>query len=323
MKRNIIFMLVLLITVCACISSYAHPGRTDSRGGHYDRSTGEYHYHHGYPAHQHENGVCPYDFDDKTSENSGSSSGFTSSSGITSFSGSSKSSSIGSAQTAAHTPQPQNTNDEKSDSILLHFGKFLFFAVIAVALFSVISLIFLLRKTSDLRNEKGMCEDRIKSLNDEIHSQQDTIKDLDIKIKTLMDVKSSMEHQIAEYKKPYNVLPILTYDEILKAAKVPDGVTFDEMHLPHYYKNPTVEEHFLVFVASSKVGGCYHRKHGCSGAVKPVHLFHVAGYMYPCEKCVPPSARLYRIPFWYYQYLQLILQSDVADASAKEAEQSK
>lgn len=39
----------------------AHPGRTDAAGGHWDNSTGEYHYHHGYPAHQHENGICPYD----------------------------------------------------------------------------------------------------------------------------------------------------------------------------------------------------------------------------------------------------------------------
>lgn len=52
--------------------AFAHPGETDSSGGHYDRSTGEYHYHHGYPAHQHPNGVCPYDYDDKTGKRSGS-----------------------------------------------------------------------------------------------------------------------------------------------------------------------------------------------------------------------------------------------------------
>ena len=32
-------------------------------GGHYDTTTGTYHYHHGYPAHQHTNGICPYDYD--------------------------------------------------------------------------------------------------------------------------------------------------------------------------------------------------------------------------------------------------------------------
>lgn len=63
---------VLLITVSA------HPGGTNDDGGHWDYDTGEYHYHHGYPAHDHydSNGDgivdCPYDFDDQTGINSGS-----------------------------------------------------------------------------------------------------------------------------------------------------------------------------------------------------------------------------------------------------------
>jgi hypothetical protein len=54
----------------------AHPGRTDSNGGHIDNSTGEYHYHHGYRAHNHydmdgDGQVdCPYDFHDKTNHSS-------------------------------------------------------------------------------------------------------------------------------------------------------------------------------------------------------------------------------------------------------------
>lgn len=63
------FMLLAL-----AVPSFAHSGGTDGNGGHYNRSTGEYHYHHGYPAHQHTDGICPYDYDDKTGENSGSSS---------------------------------------------------------------------------------------------------------------------------------------------------------------------------------------------------------------------------------------------------------
>lgn len=63
------FVLIALISLTA----YAHPGRTDANGGHYDHSTGEYHYHHGYPAHQHIDGVCPYDYDDQTNHNSSNS----------------------------------------------------------------------------------------------------------------------------------------------------------------------------------------------------------------------------------------------------------
>ena len=40
----------------------AHSGRTDRYGGHNNRKTGGYHYHHGCSAHQHPNGKCKYKF---------------------------------------------------------------------------------------------------------------------------------------------------------------------------------------------------------------------------------------------------------------------
>lgn len=62
MKKKIFrFVLVTLFLLIIPVSVLAHPGRTDSSGGHYNRSTGKYHYHHGYPEHQHPNGVCPYE----------------------------------------------------------------------------------------------------------------------------------------------------------------------------------------------------------------------------------------------------------------------
>lgn len=74
MKKRIVFVLLVLLIVSAIIPAFAHSGRTDGAGGHTDHSTGEYHYHHGYPAHQHPNGECPYDFDDKTDHSSSGSS---------------------------------------------------------------------------------------------------------------------------------------------------------------------------------------------------------------------------------------------------------
>lgn len=72
-KRRSIFIATLLFIILSAVTVYAHPGKTDSNGGHTDRSTGEYHYHHGYPAHNHSDldgdGVkeyCPYDHDDAT-----------------------------------------------------------------------------------------------------------------------------------------------------------------------------------------------------------------------------------------------------------------
>mgnify|MGYP004459298135 CR=1 FL=1 len=61
MKRRILSLGIALLTVFLLSTvAFAHSGRTDSKGGHYDHSTGEYHYHHGHPAHQHPGGQCPY-----------------------------------------------------------------------------------------------------------------------------------------------------------------------------------------------------------------------------------------------------------------------
>ena len=61
LKKMLCCLVVTAITVHALtITPTSHPGGTDGSGGHYDHSTGEYHYHHGFHAHQHPGGVCPY-----------------------------------------------------------------------------------------------------------------------------------------------------------------------------------------------------------------------------------------------------------------------
>ncbi len=75
MKRRILSIFIALLSAFLLSAVvFAHPGQTDEDGGHYDRSTGEYHYHHGYPAHLHTGGQCPHEFDDRTGWNSGPSS---------------------------------------------------------------------------------------------------------------------------------------------------------------------------------------------------------------------------------------------------------
>lgn len=59
MKKKIFILLIIFISIVNIC--FAHLGRTDSSGGHYDTSIGEYHYHHGYSAHQHDNDICPYE----------------------------------------------------------------------------------------------------------------------------------------------------------------------------------------------------------------------------------------------------------------------
>ena len=67
MKR---FAIICVMALSIVLMAHAHSGGTDANGGHYNRKTGEYHYHHGYPEHQHYNGVCPYDYKDNTRKRS-------------------------------------------------------------------------------------------------------------------------------------------------------------------------------------------------------------------------------------------------------------
>ena len=73
MKKFFCLVAIVVLVALSVVPAFAHSGGTDSKGGHYNHDTGEYHYHHGYSAHQHTNGVCPYDYDDKTNHSSGNS----------------------------------------------------------------------------------------------------------------------------------------------------------------------------------------------------------------------------------------------------------
>ena len=48
MKKLYVIGIFTILSIFSLLSNvFAHPGRTDSNGGHYDRSTGIYHYHNG------------------------------------------------------------------------------------------------------------------------------------------------------------------------------------------------------------------------------------------------------------------------------------
>lgn len=65
LKRFFALVCVGIIAFSLAVIGFAHPGKTDEDGGHYNHDTGDYHYHHGYSAHQHPNGECPYNYDYK------------------------------------------------------------------------------------------------------------------------------------------------------------------------------------------------------------------------------------------------------------------
>ena len=106
--------LLLLSFALLAPSAAAHPGRTDSDGGHFNRTTGQYHWHHGYSEHQHYDmdgdgkKDCPLTFKGSTVSKSGSTSKPTASSKSSNSSASSGKSffSIFSSGTSAKTTAP-------------------------------------------------------------------------------------------------------------------------------------------------------------------------------------------------------------------------
>lgn len=122
LKKRLLTLLLCLFLLCP--SALAHGGKTDANGGHYDRSTGEYHYHHGYPAHQHYDmdgdGIidCPYDFDDQTDHGSRSDSGSSH------------------AVQSTPRPSPQKSDDSKTKHISV--GEIVVYVILApiVALYA-------------------------------------------------------------------------------------------------------------------------------------------------------------------------------------------
>lgn len=390
---------ILPITLIPVISFsvYAHPGRTDSSGGHYDHSTGEYHYHHGYPAHQHPDGVCPYDFDDKTSQSSGSSNKnstqkivpkrFTSeppeNNGVLSaYQRSSEKSQNLEKQVNALKLQLENAKEE-INTVNLQLNQAQQYLGCAIAIFFALGIptVWFLyhsikdykKHSSDLQslqetnkqlqeeclllketdwigklNQMEQQKNTLMQSNDELQTQitalQKELKDIKLFSSSLQYEKSKLDHtkqhleshieslqndlaktqqvlqrtltaakQESEYSSFLrSQLESLTTDalsfpkDFLYKAGVPNGVTFDSNYLPHYYVKPSVEKNMRVYI--SPTGKCYHRVFGCSGATIQVHLFTVADKYIPCERCIPYEARNYKIPNWYYEFLQLLNQ---------------
>ena len=147
MKRIIVFISLLLLL---SISVSAHGGRTDSSGGHIDSSTGEYHYHHGFPAHQHydmdgDGDVdCPYEFVDKTEETSGSSTG----------SGSSSSGGSSSNNGSSNIVTSSNSSDSFSGKHIfleIILPLFLSLPLLSFFIFILVKIFLWLKNSSDRR----------------------------------------------------------------------------------------------------------------------------------------------------------------------------
>lgn len=234
MKR-IAFLALMLSLVCVIpLFAAAHSGRTDSNGGHWDSETGEYHYHHGYPAHQHYDmdgdGVddCPYDFKDNTkSKNSTSSraSFYTSdvypssNSSKSSSSSSSSSSSVSSAR--ASTTQTQKTASTPSGLLT---G---FFALLITDLILVIVLLAMRKKNIRREEEQKSQVSHLNALLDKARKDEASAQERSASyMAEIRDVSLQLAREKAKTEELSAEL-----EELRTAAAPEDGESYEEKNV--------------------------------------------------------------------------------------------
>ena len=264
MKR--IFLVLIVISLTLIQPSYAHSGRTDSNGGHYDRSTGEYHYHHGFPAHQHTNGVCPYNNIDMTGKNSGSSSG---------GKGSSSSFSI---------QKEEKEDDEGWTSIVIPF------LVIFGLLFLPEIILTIIGTVREFLNR-----DKIKQ---QIEQEEEERKKRQLRIE---EEKKRKELQYQEEKEIYiQAYSGKSMQDIAYECGMPENAEIRSDGRPHTICAPPNEDEYVVFC--SEHGKKFHRTDHCNYAArKPVHVLDVK-ILGPCCKCNPSLPNT----SWYQQFSDIM-----------------
>lgn len=267
----------------------AHSGRTDSQGGHYDSETGEYHYHHGYPAHQHYDidgdgkPDCPYDFVDKTGSRSGSSSGSGSSAKAAKESG-----------VKAQTTQAAEGEDRAGITSAV-----VGWCTAGVATLAAFALwrkgeaegkahneaMDGLRKT--LRQEKSKAEaqaELIDTFGKRVQEQQTEILTLkrDYSAKKVEADRATRELDRQEGRIPRNI------------AFAPDG-------MPVYWRPNSERPYGAYTVYIRRDSGIYHLDPYCAGWAPEVgHLFDVLETpLRPCKRCAAGRLPVDKIPDWY------------------------
>lgn len=291
-------LFIIWVCMLMCLSVSAHPGKTDENGGHIDHDTGEYHYHHGYPEHDHydmdgDGDIdCPYDFDDKTGFNSGSS---------TNNKNSSKSS-------AQHTTQSNSTNSKNSKNTTVikevkEVPSWVYWTFAGLA-YLIIHLFFSnLSKKTDLRDMESRHKNEIASIKkackSEIEARLAAIDQLDVINKKILKAETDLSKARMLVKKENEALSNVK----LIAHRMKDApleIAFAKNGLPIYWKSTITKPYgdYTVFVNKDKT--IYHTDRLCASyTASENHIFNVIGTARPCKRCAEGFFDFDTAPDWF------------------------
>lgn len=303
MKKFLLCMTTLFILPLLCMPASAHPGKTDENGGHYDQETGEYHYHHGYPAHAHYDmdgdGYvdCPYDFDDQTGHYSGSSS---SSVGGTSY----RQPISAKKETKLPATKPAITKTgsyERSASSSL-----LTICILAIA---ILFLVARKRKKQLISIEEDAKRD-IASFREKLGDAKYREQELSTQLSSSKSKLESLEEYCVKLQKENNhlsqELSVISEkaDSFRRRLDIPMDVYFINRNIPVRGKIELYKPYGIFTVYVSDRGRCYHTNYFCSSAiVHPEHKYDVIQRLPPCKKCAMGTVE--PVPNWYVELRKL------------------
>lgn len=301
MKRFLFIAVCLFLLLFVCSAAYAHSGRTDSDGGHWDRSTGEYHYHHGYSAHDHYDmdgdGIldCPCNFKDKT--------------------GSSRSSTNSVSQKSYSIPTTPSSATPKE--VEYKVSVWIVLLLILIICLLMISNRRLAKEIYGLIEETQRDKEKMqKDFNDKFACQEQMHSAEKEKMRGYFHAQSIFQEQI--YRKSMSELQtklktdfesISSYfddDSLCSLLGAPNGDSIGPDGLPRC--EDSTEEKWgrkYTFYANSQSNHAKYHTAECAHRVSsPINVYtvYLLGWLDPCLHCMPKLPDL----GWVVQYQKII-----------------
>ena len=277
---------VALVALVYVVPVLAHSGRTDSQGGHYDSETGEYHFHHGYPAHQHYDidgdgkPDCPYDFVDKTGSRSGSSSG----------------SAVKAAKESGEKATIQEAEGEDREGITSAIVGWCTAGVATLAAFA------LWRKgEAEGKAHKEAMDGLRKTLRQEtskVEAQTELIdtfgKRVQVQQAEILALKRDNAKKQVDADRANRELD-------RQKGRIPREIAFAPDGMPVYWRANSERPYGSYTVYIRRDSGIYHLDPYCAGWTPEVgHLFDVLETpLRPCKRCAAGRLPVVKIPDWY------------------------
>lgn len=343
MRRLLLsFILICLLTIPAS----AHPGRTDSSGGHYNRSTGDYHYHHGYSAHDHYDMDgdgdldCPYNFDDQTDRSSGTaSSAYSPPSstesdyrrGYENGKADGYDDGFNDGKTFGQTAAEKRGYDKgHTDGYSSGYSKARLLGFAGIAVTVVFFWLYLRWKNQNLEYLRDEYADKlwdkkqelqaVKAERDKLLAQQKSIRaDCQAQI---TQATTACQRQIQEntylcdarIKQIEKVARQQIQDCFLEcfdpqrksSLQFPPDIDFHKRGISRGTRTPERPFGDLT-VYRTPSGKCFHTVRGCCGATDPVCVYEERlRYVYGCSKCTDYRYAYKEVPDWYKEYKLLL-----------------